>query len=288
MELPLVLALASALAWGAGDFFGGLATRQARAVGITLISQFVGLVGLLAVSLLGAGGSFVGTDLAWGTGAGLCAVAGLAMFYEAMGRGAFGPVASVTSVVSGGIPIVVGLVLGERPPLTVLVGVYVAVVAIWLIAGETAKPGESQNSRSAMTLALGAGVFFGGYFVLLSRATGESGLWPLVAGRVAASSALVLTILVLGYGKADAAWLPPKGSLRLAALAGLLDAAANALYFYASHDGMLSVVAVVASMYPASTILLARIALRDGEPTEIGRNGRRSRRRVGDRPRRRQ
>ena len=263
MDLPLVLALASALTWGAGDFFGGLATRNAKAVGTTLVSQFVGLIGLVVVSLLGAGGSIVAKDLAWGTAAGLCAVVGLGMFYEAMGRGAFGPVASVTSVVSGGIPIGIGLLLGERPPLMVLVGVYVAVVAIWLIAGEKVKPGEARNSRSAMILALGAGVFFGAYFVLLSRAGGESGLWPLVAGRVAASIALTLTILILGYGKANASWLPPVRSLRLAAVAGLLDASANALYFYASRDGMLSVVAVVASMYPVSTILLARVALRE-------------------------
>lgn len=263
MEVSLLLALASALTWGAGDFFGGLATRQAKAVSTTLVSQIVGLIGLVVVSLLGAGGSIVGRDLAWGTAAGLCAVTGLGMFYEAMGRGAFGPVASVTSVVSGGIPIVVGLLMGERPPLTVLVGVYVAVVAIWLIAGEKTKPGDVGNSRSAMVLASGAGVFFGGYFVLLSRAGGESGLWPLVAGRVAASLALGLTILILGYGNPNATGLPPARSFRLAAIAGLLDASANALYFYASRQGLLSVVAVVASMYPASTILLARIALRE-------------------------
>ena len=180
-----------------------------------------------------------------------------------MGRGVFGPVASVTSVVSGGIPIVVGLLLGERPPTTVLVGVLVAVIAIWLIAGERSKPGEHDNPRSAMFLAAGAGIFFGGYFVLLSRSSGESGLWTLVAGRVAASVALVLTILVLGYGKAHAMGMPPRGALRHAAIAGVLDASANALYFYASRNGLLSVVAVVASMYPASTILLARVALRE-------------------------
>ena len=261
LELPLVFALASALTWGAGDFFGGLATREAKAIGTTLVSQFVGLVGLLAVSLLGAGGSLHVKDLAWGTAAGLCAVAGLGMFYEALGRGAFGPVASISSVVAGGIPIVVGLLLGERPSLTVLGGVYVAVLAVWLIAGEKAKPDEPKGPRSSLILAVGAGTLFGGYFVLLSRAGGESGLWPLVAGRTAASIALGLTVLILGYGKADASWLPSKRPLKLAAVAGLLDATANAMYFYASRNGLLSVVAVVASMYPASTILLARVSL---------------------------
>jgi drug/metabolite transporter (DMT)-like permease len=263
MELSLVLALASALTWGAGDFFGGLATRDAKAVSTTLVSQFVGLLGLVVVCVLGAGGSFVFVDIAWGTTAGLCAVGGLGLFYESMGRGPFGPVASITSVVSGAIPIVVGLALGEKPSLLVLVGVSVAVVAILLIAGEKRKPGEPESSRSAMVLALGAGVLFGAYFVLLSRAGSASGLWPLVAGRTAASVALGLTILVLGYGKANPAFAPKRHALRLAATAGLLDASANALYFYASRNGLLSVVAVLASMYPVSTILLARVSLRE-------------------------
>jgi drug/metabolite transporter (DMT)-like permease len=263
MELSLVLALASALTWGAGDFFGGLATRDAKAVSTTLVSQFVGLLGLVVVCVLGAGGSFVFVDIAWGTTAGLCAVGGLGLFYESMGRGPFGPVASITSVVSGAIPIVVGLALGEKPSLLVLVGVSVAVVAILLIAGEKRKPGEPESSRSAMFLALGAGVLFGAYFVLLSRAGSASGLWPLVAGRTAASVALGLTILVLGYGKANPAFAPKRHALRLAATAGLLDASANALYFYASRNGLLSVVAVLASMYPVSTILLARVSLRE-------------------------
>jgi drug/metabolite transporter (DMT)-like permease len=261
-EIPLLLALASAMAWGAGDFFGGMATRNAKAVGTTFISQAVGLVGLVVVSLLGAGGPIVGKDIAWGTGAGLCSMIGLGLFYEAMGRGAFGPVASVTSVVSGAIPIAIGLLLGERPSPIVLGGVCVAVLAIWLIAGEKRNP-EDAHSHVAMVFALGAGLFFGGYFVLLSRAGGESGLWPLVAGRFAATIVLGQVILILGYGKGDASWVPPRPSLKLAAVAGVLDATANALYFLASRHGLLSVVAVVASMYPASTILLARIAVKE-------------------------
>ncbi len=262
VELPLLLALGSAVAWGTGDFLGGLATRSAKAIGTTFVSQAVGLIGLVIVATLGAGGSFVGKDLAWGTGAGLSSMIGLALFYEAMGRGSFGAVASITSVVSGAIPIGVGLLLGERPSRTVLVGVCIAVFAIWLIAGERRKPNE-ESPRIAMVFALGAGIFFGGYFVLLSRAGGESGLWPLVAGRIAATVALGLTILILGYGNANAAWVPPKQSLKFCAVAGVFDATANALYFYASRNGLLSVVAVLASLYPASTIILARVALKE-------------------------
>lgn len=269
MDVSLVLALASALAWGAGDFFGGLATRNAKVVGTTFVAQFVGLVGLAAVAALGAGGPLVRGDLAWGTGAGLCAVLGLAMFYEAMGRGPFGPVASITSVVSGTIPILVGLALGERPSWLVLAGAAVAVVAIWLIAGERRIDGEPDGARSALLLAAGAGVLFGGYFVLLSRAGGEAGLWTVVAGRAAASVGVGLVIVILGRGGVHSGrngWgrmLPRRPEMRLAAIAGALDATANALYFYASRHGMLSVVAVLASLYPASTIVLARLALRE-------------------------
>lgn len=263
MEISLFLALASALTWGAGDFFGGLATRESKAVGTTFVSQAVGLTGLVLVSLLGAGGSFNQVDLAWGTAAGLCAVTGLGLFYEAMGRGPFGPVASITSVVSGAIPIAVGLLLGERPSIVVLGGVYAAVVAIWLIAGEKRKVGDPEGSRVAALLAVGAGIFFGGYFVLLSRCGSASGLWPLVAGRAAATIVLGSAIVVLRNRRPDTTWTPAPRGVRLSAFAGVFDASANALYFYASRHGLLSVVAVVASMYPASTILLARFALKE-------------------------
>ncbi len=263
MQLPLLFALASAMTWGAGDFFGGLATRSAKAVWTTLVSQFVGLVALAAVCVLGAGGPITLNNLGWGVGAGLCSVVGLGLFYEAMGRGAFGPVASLTSVFSATVPIVFGLLLGERPPALVLAGAFVAVVAIWLIAGERANPDQAHTLRAASPFALGAGLAFGGYFVLLSRAGGESGLWPLVAGRTAASVALVAVIAVLARGRLSIAFVPTRQAIALAAVAGILDATANALYFLASRDGLLSVVAVIASMYPASTIVLARIGLRE-------------------------
>jgi drug/metabolite transporter (DMT)-like permease len=263
MELPLLLALASALTWGAGDFFGGLATRQAKAVSTTFVSQFVGLVGLVVVCLLGAGGSFVPSDLGWGVAAGLCAVSGLGLFYESMGRGPFGPVASITSVMSGAIPIVAGLALGERPSTFLLGGVVVAVVAIWLIAGEKRKESDPENSAVANLFALGAGVLFGLYFVFLSRAGNASGLWPLAAGRLAATVSLGITIAVMRRSKSKTDWIPKRQALRLSASAGLLDASANALYFYASRNGLLSVVAVLASLYPVSTIGLARLVLRE-------------------------
>jgi drug/metabolite transporter (DMT)-like permease len=264
MELPLLLALASALTWGAGDFFGGLATRQAKAVSTTFISQLVGLIGLILVCLLGAGGSFVLSDLGWGVAAGLCAVSGLGLFYESMARGAFGSVASITSVMSGAIPILAGLALGERPSTFLLGGVVVAVVAIWLIAGEKRKPGDPENSAVANVFALCGGALFGLYFVFLSRAGNSSGLWPLAAGRSAATLALGLTIAVMRKTKSkDTDWVPQRKPLRLSASAGLLDASANALYFYASRNGLLSVVAVLASLYPVSTIVLARVVLRE-------------------------
>jgi drug/metabolite transporter (DMT)-like permease len=264
MELPLLLALASALTWGAGDFLGGLATRQAKAVSTTFTSQIVGLLGLVVVCLLGAGGTIVFSDLGWGVAAGLCAVSGLGLFYESMARGAFGPVASITSVMSGAIPILAGLALGERPSTFLLGGVVVAVLAIWLIAGEKRKPGDPEHSAIANIFALGGGALFGLYFVFLSRAGNSSGLWPLAAGRSAATLALGLTIAVMRKTKSkNTAWVPQGKSFRLSASAGLLDVSANALYFYASRNGLLSVVAVLASLYPVSTIVLARVVLRE-------------------------
>jgi drug/metabolite transporter (DMT)-like permease len=267
MGLSLLLALGAASCWGAADFFGGLATRTAKAIGTTLVSQLVGMLGLLIVCALGFGGSFVGGDIPWGVGAGLASVCGLGLFYEAMGRGSFGVVASVTSVVSGSVPIVYGLASGERPGPIVLAGVVIAVGAIWLIAGDSLTA-DDVSARVPLFLAFGAGLGFGCYFVLLAQTSGEGALWPLVAGRIAAVGGVCAVVLVvrLRSDSGAGALLPGGSALRLAMIAGLFDAAANGLYLFAMRTAMISVVAVLASLYPVSTLLLARLQLKERLP----------------------
>ncbi len=271
MHVALFLALASATCWGAGDFLGGLATRDSPAISTTFIAQASGWLGLASVSLLVSGLPPGFDQLGWGIAAGLSAVSGLGLFYAAMGAGAFGTVASVTAVTSAIVPVVVGFATGERPGMVTVIGIVVAVGAIWLIAGETSPQEQREGPSRALPMAFVAGLFFGGYFVLISRSGGDHGLWPVAAGRFAATGTLAVVLEVLRWKRPRVKVAPSARGLQLCVFGGLLDAAANALYFVASRDGMLSVVAVLASMYPASTLLLARVCVKE----------RMSRRRIG-------
>ncbi len=264
MNVALAFALASALFWGSGDFLGGLASRTASSILTTFTAQAAGLVGLLGVCAATGPNPLDGTlrlsDIGWGVVAGLSAVVGLGMFYEAMGRGPLGPVASVTSVVSSLVPVGAGVLFGERPSIRVLAGVGVAIVGIWLVAGQRRAEDEQAATGRTLALAATAGIFFAGYLIALAQTSGESGLWPVAAGRAAATVAIGLVFLGTKIGNPS----QPAGTPAVRGLsvgAGILDAAANALYALAVRNGMLSVVAVVASMYPASTVVLARVFL---------------------------
>ncbi len=264
MNLALGFALASALFWGSGDFLGGLASRTASSVTTTFMAQAAGLIGLLGVCAVTGPNPLAGSlrlaDIGWGVVAGLSGVIGIGLFYEAMGRGPLGPVASVTSVMSSLVPVGAGFLFGERPSTRVLMGVGVAIIGIWLVAGQRRGAEEKAASGTTLVLAATAGVFFAGYLISLAQTTGDSGLWPVAAGRTAATVAIGLVFLGTRIGNPTQP-LGTGSSLKLSIGAGLLDAAANALYALAVRDGMLSVVAVVASMYPASTVLLARVFL---------------------------
>lgn len=265
MNLAIAFALGSAVFWGSGDFLGGLASRTASSIATTFMAQAAGLVGLLAVCLVTGPNPFDRTlqitDIGWGVVAGLSAVLGLGMFYEAMGRGPLGPVASVTSIVSSVVPVAAGLLLGERPSTRLLTGVGVAIVGIWLVAGQRRSDTEQAASGRTLALAAAAGIFFAGYLIALAQTSGDSGLWPVAAGRGAATVAIGLVFLGTRIGNPARGAASERTSSSLSIGAGVLDAAANALYALAVRNGMLSVVAVVASMYPGSTVLLARVFL---------------------------
>ncbi|HEY8524210.1 MAG TPA: EamA family transporter [Acidimicrobiales bacterium] len=262
--MAALLALASALAYGVGDFFGGLSARRLPPAAVVLRSQAVGLVGLLVVvPLLGDAAPTPG-DLVVGALGGVAGATGLLVFYRAMAKGVMSLVAPVTSVQSAVVPIVFGLAGGERPAAPVLVGIPVALAAVGLLArGPAADDERAAGSLSVVRLveALVAGTGFGLYFVALDVAGDDAGLWPVVSGRATSVALLGLLTLVLasarvGDGRARRGRLPA-----MLAACGLLDAAANALFLLATHHGMLTLVAVLGSLYPASTLALARAVL---------------------------
>jgi drug/metabolite transporter (DMT)-like permease len=249
--MPVLLAFATALVYGVADYCGGRATRSATSVAVTLAGQSVSLVGLLVlVPLLGdpvpAGG-----DWAWGAGAGLAGVLALVCFYHALSAGAMTVVAPVTAVVSVVVPVIVGLAQGERPGVSAYVGAAVAVAGVALVSG--AFGGHDRVTPAPIVaLAALAGVGFGLVFVFLAHTGDDAGLWPLLAARLVSVPAVLLLALLTRRSLAL-----PSPAPAPAFASGLLDMTANALYLAAARSGLLTIVAVVASLYPASTVVLA-------------------------------
>ena len=269
--MSVLLALAGALAYGISDFVGGLASRREPALRVLLLSYPVGVL-LMAAVLPLVPGRLDAATLAWSTAAGLAGAAGVVLLYLGLATGPMGVVAPLTAVASAVVPVAVGIALGERPPLPAYGGVALALLGVVLVSrgpaqDPTEDPAHGRVTLAVVGIALLAGVGFGLYFVLLAQAPDSSGGWPLLVSRVA--SALVVTALAVGTGRAGR--LTGRGT-RLAVTAGALDALANLAYLLAVRQGLLSLVAVVVALYPAATILLARLVLgeRTGRVQRLG------------------
>ncbi|MEW9551447.1 EamA family transporter [Nonomuraea sp. NPDC050783] len=249
----VILATACAVVYGTADFFGGLATRRTQVLSVVVLSQLAGLALVLVLmpALPGAPG---GPALLWGLAAGLSGAAGLALFYRALATGVMSVVAPATAVTSAALPVLFGLATGERPQFWALVGVVLALGSVLLVSQDRSAGGRGASGGLAAALLAGAG--FGGFFILLALAPRDAGLWPLVGARL--SSVAAVTAVALATGRA---LRPRAGTLRVIVAAGVLDMVANVLYLLAQRQGLLSLVAVLVSLYPASTLLLARQVL---------------------------
>lgn len=196
-------------------------------------------------------------------------------FYLALAAGPMAVVSPVTAVLVAGIPVLVGLSMGERPSVIAFVGIAVALVAVVLVSrespdevtGEVAGGREMKFTRTVAWLTVGSGVTFAFAFIFLHRIGDGSGLWPLAASRASATAVVWIVALASGH------FSPPHGSvLKLAAFVSVLDVVANAAMIYAYQGGLLSLVSVIASLYPAATVLLAMVMLgeRVGTLQKIG------------------
>jgi len=251
-----LLALASSLVYGSGDFLGGLASRRAPAILVTIWAELIGLVGLAIAVVVLRADDVTPADLVWGGVAGLAGAMGLLLLYGALGDGTMSVVAPLSAVWSAVVPIVWGLVTGERPSGLALFGVALALPAIALVGAESDKAGHL--TRRTLIRALGAGTGFGLYFVLLAQTHKHAGVWPLIPGRMTGGVLLVVVAMIGGRLAAL-----PRPARRLTAACGVCDATANVLYILAVQRGLLSLVAVLTALYPASTVLLARAVLKE-------------------------
>lgn len=258
-----MLALTAAVAWGGADYMGGVTGRRAPPVSVAFASQLVGLVALVVLAPL-APAPLRLADVAWGAGAGLGTAVGVALLFHGLAVGQMSVVAPVTAVGGASIPVLFGLVTGERPPAAALAGVVVALAAVALLclfpgddAGGTDGEPRPGGRRAGLLMGLVSGAGFGAYFVFLGRAGHDAGLWPLLGSR--ATSVIVLATVVLLTGRS----LLPVGTGRDVSVIGALDVVANVSYLLATRRGLLSIVALLASLYPASTVVLARVLLRE-------------------------
>lgn len=256
--MAVVLALLGAVVYGAADFAGGLASRRTPALAVVFCGQLASVV-LLAVLLVAVPGRVDAVSIAWGAAAGLSGALALLLFYRSLAVGAMTVVAPLTAVMAAVVPVVAGVALGERPSPLALAGVVLAVAAVVLVGAEEGRlPGVRMLRGPGVAGALLAGSGFGLLFVLLSRSAEDSGFWPLAGAR--AASLLLLGVVALLAGRSV---LARGASPLLVVGSGVGDMAANLLFVLASRIGLLSVVGVLLALYPAGTVLLAVLVLRE-------------------------
>jgi len=248
------LALAAAAAWGAGDFGGGLLARRTDVLGVVLVSQVAGLV-IAAAIAVGRGEPVPGPgDAAWAGAAGLFGGMGIAALYRGLAAGRMGIIAPVTGVIAPAIPVAIGIALAGPPGPVRALGLGLGMAAVVLVS----RSSEAGPARAGLGLAVGAGISFGLFFSAISMVGPGLLFGPLVIARAAAIAFVGAAIVV-----ARRPWRPPA---RLAvAILGVaaLDIAGNAFFLAATQAGRLDVAAVLSSLYPVTTVLLAVVVLRE-------------------------
>ncbi len=250
--MEIVLAAAAAGIWGVADFCGGRATKRLSPLAVTFAGQAISLLPL-AVMLLVLGDPAPGLhDWAWGVGAGLLGFTGITMLYRALSSGSMTVVAPLTGVIAAVVPMMAGIGLGERPSLVAFLGVAAALAGIALVTGAIGVPHSPTPARIVLTAAT-AGALIGLSLVCLDRTSTESGMWPTMAMRLGTVVTVAVVLLAMRRPSGLSFRNPPKWAL----LAGVLDTSANVLFLIATRIGLLSLVSVIASLYPASTIVLA-------------------------------
>jgi drug/metabolite transporter (DMT)-like permease len=266
----LLLSLAAALSYGISDFFGGLASRRARALTVVLVAFPLGTLGLGAL-LLVTGGRVSTHVLLVGCVLGVLSGLGVLWFYAALAVGPMSVVSPITALLVAALPLLAGIALGERPGPLALGGATVALVAVVLVSrDERTAVDETPSAKltaSTLWMTVGSGAAYAAFFVLLDGVPADSGLWPLFVSRVVASVLVVVACAARGVLR------PPTGAaLPLAAGAAVLDVVANVAFLFGLRAGLLSLVSVLTALYPAATVLLARVVLgeRPGAVQRVG------------------
>lgn len=255
--IAVLLALLGAAAYGISDFIGGIFGKRASPWAVAATGGVGGAVVALALTLADPG-SPTGVDLAWGAAAGIGNGTGTAFLYRGLSSGRMGVVAPVSGVLAVVLPVIVGVATGERPGLLVWLGIVAAVPAIWLVAREPSAGPVSGPGGSGLRDGVLAGLGFGALFTCLGQIPEDAGFSPLVLNQVVGIVVIAVAATLL-----RAPWLPRTRASWGGALAGLLGGVATSAFLLATHHGLLSVSAVLTSLYPAFTVVLAALVLHE-------------------------
>nr|AUN36782.1 hypothetical protein [uncultured bacterium] len=261
--MAYLLAIGSAVFYGAADFAGGLATRRAGTIPVVILNQASGLILLALLLPLLPDASPSRADLLWGLAAGLTGGIGIALLYRALAIGTMAVVAPTTAVCAVTIPVVASILLGERPSPLALGGIALGIGSIILVSRHDAppqsRPGDARVLGSfppGVGTALISGIAIGFFYLTLAQTGRAAGMWPILVAR-----SVSLTLLAAAAFMRQQSIRMPAPVARVAMLSGLVDMLANALYLIAVREGPLSIVVTLSSLYPASTVLLARVVL---------------------------
>ena len=249
--MTVVFGLLAAVCYGVGDFAGGIASRSRNAITVLLTSYPVGA--LLMIAMLPAfSGHLSGRVVIFGVAGGLAGMLGVSIMYSLMAVAPMNVISPVTAVLAAIVPVVVGVIVGDRPHATAWIGIVIGLCAVVLVSRTTEDHPHGRIAPATIALATVAGLGFGFYFIFLARAGNHSGLWPLVVSRIASG------VLIAPVAAQRGALGVLRGRvLRIAVLAGVCDASANLFFLLAARHGLLSLAGVLTSLYPAVTVMLA-------------------------------
>ncbi len=253
------IGLAAGFIWGAGDFSGGLATKSSKVLSVTVVSNAIGVLLSIAYAVFTGAPAANRGDILLSVAAGTFGLAGILAFYRALAQERMGLAAPVSALVANIISVAYSSVFEGRPNPWQWVGFFLASLGVWFIGQSTQQTsGTTRTWSKGIWLAIFSGFGFAGFFIFFGQLSSSSTAWPLVALRCT-SFALVVLLLLLTKEKIE---LRPASRLP-AFFAGLFDTLGNALFAVAAQLARLDVAAILSSLYPASTVLLARIILNE-------------------------
>jgi drug/metabolite transporter (DMT)-like permease len=253
--LGVLFALTSAAVWGSGDFSGGQATRKSHQYQVLMLAALSGMVVLVVSAIIRGEGLPTGLSFLWGALAGAAGALGMAALYKALSMGHTASVAPTSAITCAALPVVFGMLTAGLPKVTQLVGFAVAFFGIWLLSRSAS--GGDKTFREGMILAFLSGIGFGGFFIFIALVEKGQVFVPVLVARTV-TLGIALIMLRLNHLP-----LPGLTSNPIAILAGVLDTGGNIFYLLATQFTRLDIAALLSSFYPAGTVILASIILKE-------------------------